>query len=79
MKQELQLLEMLFKVKLEKLRNQKSNETATSSVKGGGGKTQTAKETPEYWIAKGTPPSREDIPDRKKRTKISRAFLETAQ
>ena len=63
-----------FKIKLEKLRTQKSNELATSNVKGSGGKSQ-AKDTPEYWIAKGAPPSRTDVPDRATRTKIARAMI----
>lgn len=63
-----------FKVKLEKLRTQKSNELATSGIKGSPGTSQ-AKNTPEYWIAKGTPPSTTDVPDRKTRAKIARAMM----
>lgn len=65
-----------FKVKLEKLRDTKATADATSNVKGSGGKSTDAKNTPEYWISKGTPPSKEDIPDSKVRRKISRAFFE---
>jgi DNA gyrase/topoisomerase IV subunit A len=67
-----------FQIKLEKLRTQKANEAATSNVKGGPGKGN-AKETADYWIKKGTPPSRDDIPDAKQRRKISRAFLTANQ
>jgi len=64
-----------FKIKLEKLRTQKANELATSNLKGSGGQSQ-AKDTPEYWIAKGSPPSRTDVPNRVTRTKIARAMIE---
>lgn len=67
-----------FQVKLEKQQRQRANLEATSGVKGGSGNSQ-AKFSPEYWIAKGTPPSREDVPDRKVRAKIQRAFLETTK
>ena len=64
-----------FKIKLERLRTQKSNELATSNIKGGTGASQ-AKLTPEYWDAKGVPPSPTDVPDRKIRIKIARAMME---
>lgn len=67
-----------FKAKLEKLRTQKSNEVATSGIKGGAGKSQ-AKDSPEYWIAKGVPPSSTDVPDRKTRVKIARAMMADAK
>lgn len=67
-----------FKIKLDKLRTQKANELATSNIRGSAGKAQ-AKDTPEYWVAKGVPPSRDDVPDRKARAKIARAFLENAK
>lgn len=66
-----------FQVKLEKLRTSKANAEATSGIRGGGG-TQSAKATPEYWIAKGTPPSASDVPDRKTRAKIARAMMANA-
>lgn len=66
-----------FKVKLEKLRTGKANALATSNVRGSAG-TQSAKNTPEYWEAKGTPPSRTDVPDRKTRAKIARAMMAKA-
>lgn len=58
-----------FKIKLDKVRTQKSNELATSSIRGGAGNSQ-AKNTAEYWIAKGTPPTPNDISDRKTRSAI---------
>ena len=67
-----------FKLKLEGLRETKANALATSNIKGGGGESQT-KFTPQYWIAKGTPPSRADVPDRKTRAKIARAMMVNAK
>ena len=67
-----------FKVKLERQQTTRSNTEATSNIKGSGGTSQ-AKNTPEYWLAKGTPPTREDIPDNAARRKISRAFLTAGQ
>lgn len=68
------LLDDDFKVKLEKQQNARANVQATSKVRGGAGTSQ-AKNTPEYWIAKGAPPTTEDVPDRKTRATIARAFL----
>lgn len=67
-----------FRVKLDKLRTNKSNIAATSNIKGSGGTSQ-AKLTPEYWVAKGTPPSPADVPDRKLRAKIARAMMGNAK
>lgn len=58
-----------FKVKLDKVRTQKSNAIATAGVKSGTSGTQ-AKNTAEYWIAKGTPPTPSDVADRKTRSAI---------
>lgn len=66
-----------FKVKLDKHRTNKSNALATSNIKGGTG-TNSSKNTPAYWIAKGTPPSREDVPDRKARWAINEAIRKGA-
>lgn len=63
-----------WKVKLDKLRTQKANETATSKVKGSG-QTSNAKSTPEYWLAKGVYPTAEQVPNRKDRVKIAQAFI----
>jgi hypothetical protein len=72
------LLDEDFKVKLEKQQTSRDNLAATSKVRGGAGQTQ-AKNTPEYWIAKGTPPSATDVPDRKTRAKIARAMMSNAK
>lgn len=63
-----------FKSELEALRETKANVAAAAGVKGSAGSSN-AKQTPEYWIAKGTPPSREDVPDRKTRAAIARAMM----
>lgn len=63
-----------FKVKLERQQTSRDNLAATSKVRGGAGVSQ-AKNTPEYWIAKGIPPSPTDVPDRKTRAKIARAMM----
>lgn len=67
-----------FKVKLERLRADKSNVEATANIRGGKGPSQ-AKNTPEYWIAKGEPPTREQVPDRKLRAQIARAMMSSAK
>lgn len=67
-----------FKIKLDKLRTQKSNELATTNIKGGQGGGD-AKNTPEYWISKGIPPTRDQVPDRKTRAKIARAMMANAK
>ncbi|MES2224141.1 MAG: hypothetical protein V4469_04390 [Patescibacteria group bacterium] len=63
-----------FKTKLERQQTERGNLEATSAIKSGAGSSQ-AKNTPEYWIAKGTPPSVTDVPDRKTRAKIARAMM----
>lgn len=63
-----------FKAKLERQQTARSNADATTNLKGGAGASQ-AKFTPEYWIAKGSPPSATDVPDRKVRSLIARAMM----
>lgn len=63
-----------FKSELEDLRTTKANTNATANVRGGQGTSET-KSTPEYWQAKGVPPTAQDIPDRKTRAKIVRSFM----
>jgi hypothetical protein len=67
-----------FKIKLDKLRTQKSNALATANIPSGGS-SQSAKSTAEYWISKGTPPSRADVPDRKTRATIIRAMMDKSK
>lgn len=67
-----------FKTKLDKLRTTKSNIAATSNIRGAAGTSQ-AKNTPEYWVAKGVPPTAADVPDRKVRAKIARAMMDSSK
>lgn len=63
-----------FKVKLERQQTSRDNLAATSKIRGGAGTSQ-AKFTPEYWIAKGVPPTVADVPDRKTRVTIAKAMM----
>lgn len=67
-----------FKTKLEALRTEKANKAATSNLRGGAAPGQ-AKNTTEYWIAKGTIPKPEDVPDRKLRAKIIREMMKQSK
>ena len=67
-----------FKVKLEKQQTGRANVEATSNIRGGTGSPQ-AKSSPEYWIAKGVPPTANDIPDSKARRKINVAFFKSGK
>ena len=64
-----------WKIKLDKFRTSKSNATATSRVRGDKGSGTSTKDTPAYWIAKGTPPTPDQVPDRAVRTKIALAMM----
>src|SRR3990167_2500266 len=64
-----------FKVKLEKLRTSKTNTLATSNIRGSAGNSSQAKDTPEHWLAIGRPPTATEVPDRKIRAKVLRAFM----
>lgn len=68
-----------FKVKLERQQTERSNVEATSKVRGNGSGQSQAKNTPEYWLAKGNPPTPTDVPDNALRRKIVAAFLKKAQ
>ncbi len=68
-----------FKAKLERQQTERSNVEATSNIKGGGNGPVQAKSTPEYWLAKGQPPTPTDVPDATTRRAITRAFLKKAQ
>lgn len=63
-----------FKAKLERQQSSRTNVEATSNIRSGAGKSQ-AKNTPEYWVAKGVPPTPADVPDRKTRASIARAMI----
>ena len=64
-----------FKAKLERQQTARNNTVAVSNIRGGGGITNQDKNTPEYWMTKGTPPTATDIPDAKVRRPIVRAFV----
>jgi len=66
-----------FKAELKDLQDAKATTKATSGVKGGTSNSK-AIENPEYWIAKGVPPTPKDIPDRKARVKIHRAMMKNS-
>lgn len=67
-----------FKAKLERHRTAKANVEATSNIRGDKS-TSSAKDSPAYWIAKGVPPTREQVPDGKARAKIARAMMESVK
>lgn len=67
-----------FKIKLDRQQSERSNVQATSGIKGGAGVSK-AKDTPEYWLSKGKPPTREEVPDRAARAKINKAFMDGAK
>lgn len=72
------MVDEIFIAKLQVLRDDKANEVATTSVKGDG-KTSDAKTKVEYWNAKGTPPTPEEVPDRKARVKIIREMMKSSE
>lgn len=73
------LLDEDFKVKLERQQTSRANVEATSGVRGSGAGSSQAKNTLEYWQAKGTPPTATDIPDAKIRRKINVAFFKAGK
>lgn len=66
-----------FKSELEELRSKKATEKAVSDIRGGRGGVKAA-DSPDYWVAKGVPPTKEQVPDRKTRVKIARAMMQNA-
>lgn len=63
-----------FKSKLDRQRDSRANAEATTNVKGN--KTKgSPKQSADYWVAKGVPPTREQVPDRKLRAEIARAMI----
>ena len=62
-----------FQTKLKKQQDSRANVEATSKVKGGAGGSS-AKNTPEYWLAQGRPPTPEEVPDNATRRKITGAM-----
>jgi hypothetical protein len=68
-----------FQVKLKRQQDSRSNLEAISNIKSGSSNASQAKNTPEYWIAKGVPPTSSDVPDRKVRATIARAMMNNAK
>lgn len=66
-----------WNMKLEKFRAKEATALAVSGVKGGGGDGSQAKNSAEYWKAKGTPPTPEDVPDSKTRRKIVKEMMDS--
>ncbi len=71
------LLDEDFKSKLQRQQDVRANIQASSKVKGSPGISQ-AKNEPAHWIAKGTPPTPADIPDKVARRKVVMAMIESA-
>jgi len=63
-----------FVAKLDRQRTARSNADATSNIRGDKSRSQ-AKDSADYWIAKGTPPTADQVPDRRERAKIVRSML----
>lgn len=59
-----------FKVKLERQQADRANVEATSDLKGSGNAPSNAKNSSEYWLSKGVPPTPTDVPDSTIRRKI---------
>lgn len=68
-----------FKAKLERQQTTRANVEATSGVRGTGSGQASAKNTPEYWQAKGTPPTPADVPDAVTRRKIVRSMMNASK
>lgn len=67
-----------FKVKLERQQTARANAQATSNIRGSSSASGSVKNTSEYWIAKGVPPTPDQVPDRKTRAEIVRAMINKA-
>ncbi|MDO8094404.1 MAG: hypothetical protein Q6360_13080 [Candidatus Brocadiales bacterium] len=67
-----------FQSRLKKFRQSRENVFATTNIKGGAESSE-AKSKPEYWLAKGVPPMPNQVPNRKLRANIARAFLANAK
>lgn len=72
------LVDVDFKTKLERQQTDRANKEATSNVQGGSG-TNNTKNTAEFYIKRGTPPTRAEVPDGETRRKIARAFLQASE
>lgn len=66
-----------FKLELDELRTTEANVNATAGISGGGN-TANPVESAAYWAAKGTPPTAEQVPNRKKRMEIVRDMMKNS-
>ena len=67
-----------FKVKLEKQQTSRANVLAASG-KGGANHGTNVKNSTEYWLAQGRPPTAEEVPDLNARSEILGALMEAAK
>lgn len=67
-----------FQTKLEKLRTKQANIEASTGVNGDK-PTTSVKNTAEYWIAKNTPPTPDQVPDGATRRKIIAEMMRLAE
>ena len=67
-----------FKVKLEKQQTSRSNVLAASG-RGGANHGTNVKNSPDYWLAQGRPPTPEEVPDLNARSEILGALMEAAK
>lgn len=67
-----------FQSRLTKFRRSRENIFATANIKGGAEHSE-AKTKPEYWLAKGAPPTAQQVPNSKVRAQIVRAFMADAK
>ena len=67
-----------FQSRLQKFRRSRENIFATANIKGGA-ESSDAKTKPEYWLAKGQPPTAQQVPNGKLRAQIARAFMAQAK
>lgn len=69
-----------FKTELDDLRSNEASEEASTGIKGNrGGGSSGARDTAEFYISRGTPPTPTEVPDRKTRTGIIRKFLSSQE
>lgn len=65
-----------FKSELQDVRDKAANAEATTGVKGDKSGSSNIKQSADYWISKGESPTREQVPDRKVRAEIRKAFVD---
>ena len=66
-----------FIAQLEKFRAKEATALAVTGVRGGVGDGSQAKNSLDYWKAKGTPPTPDEVPDAKTRRKIVKGMMDS--